>query len=140
MSGHFTVGQVAKQAGVNLQTVLYYERRGLMSARRAESGYRIFGPDAVRMIRFIKNAQALGFTLEEIKGLLRLRVGQSARCVEVRQRAERHMRGVEAKIKALTAMRAALSRLVTSCRRRKTTPWCPILEALETKGGAYVRH
>lgn len=140
MNDHFTVGQVAKQAGVNLQTVLYYERRGLISARRAESGYRIFGADAVRMIRFIKNAQALGFTLEEIKGLLRLRVGQSARCAEVRQRAERHMRDVEAKIEALAAMRSALSRLVTSCRRRRTTPQCPILEALETQGGADGRH
>lgn len=135
MSDYFTVGQVAKRAGVNLQTVLYYERRGLMSSRRAPSGYRIFGQDAVRMISFIKNAQALGFTLEEIRGLLRLRVGKSARCAEVRRRAEEHMRDVEAKIEALAAMRSALSRLVTSCRRRQATLNCPILEALESKGG-----
>ena len=78
-------GEVAARAGVNVQTLRYYERRGLLKkpGRRA-SGYREYSPDAVRLIRFIKRAQELGFTLTEIEDLLRLRSDQTAKCSDVR--------------------------------------------------------
>jgi len=82
-------GEVAAQAGVNVQTLRYYERRGLLKEpERRPSGYREYSPDAVLLIRFIKRAQELGFTLAEIEDLLRLRNDHSARCSEVRAAAQ----------------------------------------------------
>ena len=79
MDRALTVGKVAKRAGVNLQTVLYYERRGLLTPDgRTDAGYRLYSSDAARKILFVKNAQSLGFTLNEIAGLLRLRIRRPA--------------------------------------------------------------
>ena len=131
MSG-LTIGRLAKRAGVNVQTVFYYERRGLLApASRTEAGYRLFAPEAVRVLRFIKNAQALGFSLEEIARLLRLRVGRRSQCAGVRRRAEARLKIVQDKIASLRAMERALRRLVGTCVRNSTTGACPILESLE---------
>src|SRR6266851_4535416 len=83
-----TIGQVARGAGVHLDTVRYYERRGLLPPPpRTAAGYRQYPPDTVRRVAFIKRAQALGFTLEEIDGLLALRVTPGRRCATVERRA-----------------------------------------------------
>lgn len=128
-------GEVAAQAGVNVQTLRYYERRGLLEdpGRRA-SGYREYRPDAVRLIRFIKRAQELGFTLAEVEELLRLRSDRTASCSQVRAAAETKIEDIERKIRALRAMRRALGVLVSSCRRDGSIRKCPILEALDETG------
>lgn len=129
---YLTVGKVAKQAGVNLQTVLYYERRRLLiPAQRTDSGYRLYDPEAVRVIRFIKNAQELGFTLDEIARLLRLRVGRRSHCGQVRRQAEARLKIVREKSQRLKAMERVLNGLIRTCSRRGTTESCPILDSLE---------
>ncbi|MBI4375331.1 MAG: heavy metal-responsive transcriptional regulator [Elusimicrobia bacterium] len=127
-----TIGRVARLARVNIQTVRYYERRGILSPDgRRESGYRLYSEEAVRKIRFIKNAQELGFTLEEIAGLLRLRVGRRTRCGDVRRKAETKLDQVNEKIVRLQSMRRVLNGLIHTCRRRGSTDACPILRSLE---------
>jgi len=134
MSEFLTVGQVARQAGVNLQTVLYYERRRLLSpARRSDSGYRLYAPEAVRVIRFIKNAQALGFALDEAAKLLRLRVKARSQCGPVKRQAQARLDMVREKISGLRAMERALRRLLETCAARGTTDSCPILDSLEPR-------
>jgi Cu(I)-responsive transcriptional regulator len=124
------VGEVAKQAGVNLQTIHYYERRGLLpKPPRTASNYRAYPADAVLLVRFIKRAQELGFTLKEIKELMSLRDGGGRRRGEVRALAEAKMRDIDHKLARLQAMRNALFRLVESCACGRR-PTCPILEAL----------
>lgn len=134
MKGYLTVGKIARQAGVNLQTVLYYERRRLLSpARRSDSGYRLYAPETVRVIRFIKNAQALGFTLDEIAKLLRLRVRSRSRCEPVKRQARARLELVQEKITGLRAMERTLRRLLKTCGARGTTDFCPILESFESR-------
>ncbi len=129
-------GEVAALAGVNLQTLRYYERRGLIEepGRRA-SGYREYPPDAVRLIRFIKRAQGLGFSLAEIEDLLRLRRDQEGSCSEVRAAARAKIEDIDRKIGGLRAMKSALGALVRSCTSDGSTRTCPILEALDQQGG-----
>ena len=134
MEGYLTVGKVAHQSGVNLQTVLYYERRRLLSpARRSDSGYRLYAPETVRVIRFIKNAQALGFTLDEIAKLLRLRVSSRSQCEPVKRQAQARLELVQGKITGLRAMERILRRLLKTCAARGTTDSCPILDSLESR-------
>lgn len=133
--GYLTVGKVAGLAGVNLQTVLYYERRRLLSpARRTDSGYRLYAPDAVKTIRFIKKAQELGFTLEEVKRLLRLRVGRRAQCASVKRQAEARLDAVREKLSALKAMEKSLKQLIRICAANATTRSCPVLDSWEDGG------
>ena len=134
MANYLTAGKVAKEGGVNIQTVRYYERRRLLLAdQRTESGYRLYLPQAVRIIRFIKNAQDLGFTLTEIAKLLRLRVGHKAQCSAVRRQAEERLKIVHDKIAGLRAMERVLKRLVRTCAAKATTASCPILDSLEAQ-------
>jgi len=133
MLQEWTIGKVAKQAGVNIQTLRFYERKGILRpSERKLSGYRLYTADASQKIRFIKNAQELGFSLKEIVGLLNLRVSQTARCPDVRKKAVRKLKDVEAKIRSLDSIRKALNDLVKSCQSKKTTDHCPILQSLET--------
>lgn len=136
-----TIGKVARATAVNLQTVRYYERIGLVKPdARRESGYRLYTDEAILRIRFIKHAQELGFTLQEISALLRLRVGRPTRCEEVRTKAERRLEDIRKKIAHLRRMEQVLVELITSCRNRTTTDPCPILRSLERndkpKGGS----
>lgn len=126
------VGEVAAAAGVNLQTIHYYERRGLLpKPARTASNYRVFRTDAVRRLRFIKRAQELGFTLKEIRELLSLRVSPRGRCADVRKRALSKVRGIDGKLRMLQSMRRALHRLIRRCSGNGPVTQCPILEALE---------
>ena len=125
-------GQLAKEVGINVETLRYYERRALIpEPPRRESGYRIYPPNSIERIRFIKSAQELGFTLEEIKELLALRVDESATRAEVRQHAQDKVVQIDAKIAALTQMRTALNHMINQCHGEGPTSECPILEAIE---------
>lgn len=127
-----TIGQIAKAASVNVETVRYYERRGLIPAPpRRSSGYRQYPARTVARIRFIKRAQELGFSLREIAGLLALRVDPETTCADVRSRAEAKIGEIEEKIRDLRRMRKALDRLASTCRGKGPTSECPILEELE---------
>ena len=134
MASGLTIGQLAKAVGVNVQTIRYYERRRLLSPTvRTPSGYRMYGDEAIQRLRFIKNAQALGFTLEEIAGLLNLRVDSAASCGDVQRRAQAKLARVEAKLKDLESMAGVLKDLIKSCRAGQPTDRCPILKSLEEK-------
>ncbi|MDX6770167.1 MAG: MerR family DNA-binding protein [Elusimicrobiota bacterium] len=138
MKDRLTVGRIARQAGVNLQTVLYYERRRLLSpAGRSASGYRLYAPETVSVIRFIKNAQELGFTLDEVAKLLRLRVNHRSQCESVKRQAQARLEMVQEKISGLRAMERTLRRLLKTCAARGTTDSCPILESLESRSGGH---
>lgn len=125
------IGEVAASAGVNVQTLRFYERRGLLQEppRRA-SGYREYPPEAVQWVRFIKRAQGLGFSLEEVAELLALRDNRRVSCSAVRAAATEKIADIDHKLKRLQAMRRALTRLVKSCDRNAPGP-CPILESLD---------
>lgn len=132
MASDLKIGQLAKQAGVNIETIRYYERLNLLGpSSRLPSGYRLYNRDAQRRLRFIKNAQALGFTLHEIAELLNLRVSSRARCGDVQRKAEAKLAHVEAKIQELHALARALKHLIRTCRAGQPTEACPILESLE---------
>ena len=132
-----TTSGVAKKGGVNLETIRYYERRGLLpKPPRTPSGYRLFAPGDVRRLRFIKHAQALGFSLKEVKELLALRVTPGVSCADVRVRAEGKIRDIEAKLRALAAMKKALGRLTAACAGRGSVSQCPILDSLDAEEGA----
>ncbi len=126
------IGQVATRAGVNIDTLRYYERRGLLAEpERRPSGYREYPEETVPIIRFIKRAQDLGFTLNEIEELISLRDGgDGRRRSAVRALAEAKMRDIDQKLARLQAMRSALFGLVESCACSRGRPACPILEAL----------
>lgn len=132
MATQLTIGQLAKIVGVNIQTIRYYERLNLLrpSARRP-SGYRLYGHEEERRLRFIKNAQALGFTLHEINELLALRITSTARCGDVQKRARTKLVQVESKVEALQALAQSLKALIRACRVGQPTGRCPILMSLE---------
>lgn len=127
-----TIGALAAAAGVGVETVRFYERRGLLPRPpRTPSGYRQYPPDSVERLRFIRRAQGLGFTLEEIGELLELRVDEVAACGAVEAGARSKIRQVEEKMAELQRILDALGRLVAACEAREPTSECPILEALE---------
>ncbi len=126
------IGEVAAEAGVNLETLRYYERRGLIQEpRRTEAGHRAYSRDTVRLIRFIKRAQELGFTLGEVQELLALRESRGRKRSDVRKLAAARLGDIEGKMRRLRAMRHALRTLLDSCACAGSRPECPILEALD---------
>lgn len=130
------ISEAADQAGVNVQTLRYYERRGLLPRPpRRPSGYREFPDDAVRVVRFIKRAQELGFTLDEVEELLRLRRSSRRDRARIRKLAERRIQQIDQKIHELERMRTALDSLVHACHVG-TSLDCPIIEALETEAAS----
>jgi len=132
MNDGLRIGNVARAAGVNVQTLRYYERRRLLRRpERDPNGYRRYERDAVRVVRFVKHAQALGFSLAEIKELLALRVDSRRSCGDVRRRAEAKLVDIERKIEGLCAMKRTLTRFIAACSGRGPTSECPILEALD---------
>jgi Hg(II)-responsive transcriptional regulator len=127
-----TISRLAKEVGVNIETVRYYERRGLLpKPPRSPSGYRLFPAESRRRLRFIQRAQELGFSLKEIRELLSLSVSRT-NSANVRRRAQNKIADIEAKIQSLESMRETLSRLIKACARCGTTSECPILESLES--------
>ena len=128
MSAGLTIGGLARSAGVNIETVRYYQRRGLiLEPPRPLRGYRRYDADVVGRILFIKRAQQLGFTLNEIAELLELGDGC---CANVRQVAEDKRARVQAQISDLQAIRGALDELIEACQESESTPHCALIEAL----------
>ena len=124
-----TIGQLATAVGVHVETVRYYQRESLMpTPRRAYGSIRRYGADDVRRLRFIKRAQALGFTLEEIATLLA--VDQGKHCAETRELAATKLALVDAKLRDLRAMRSALAGMVRQCATEGDNQHCPAVEAL----------
>ena len=127
-----SIGEVASAAAVNVQTVRYYERRGILTpARRTPAGYRRYDEDAVARLRFIRHAQGLGFSLNEIQELLALRIRHVGACRTVEKRTREKLNDVDRRIHDLRGIKRTLERLAAACRSRDTTDACPILEALE---------
>lgn len=130
--GTLRTSELAHQGGVNLESIRFYERERLLpKPRRTAGGYRMFTPDDVRRIRFIKRAQELGFSLREIKELFALRVEPDTSCADMRKRAEAKLSDIEQKIRNLQRMKKVLARLTTACPGRGTLNGCPILESLD---------
>ncbi|MBY0248595.1 MAG: Hg(II)-responsive transcriptional regulator [Nitrospiraceae bacterium] len=130
MALELTIGRVAKLAEVNVETIRYYQRRKLIAEPdKPHMGYRRYPADIVKRIRFIKRAQALGFTLQEIAELLRLEEARA--CAETRSLAAHKMELIDRKLTGLTAMRKALADLVQQCDRKKPAKGCPIIQVLE---------
>jgi MerR family mercuric resistance operon transcriptional regulator len=134
------IGELARGAGVNVQTVRYYERRGLLDEpRRRESGYREYPADTVARLRFIRRAQELGFTLAEIGDLLALRLDPHTTAADVKVRAEEKIREIEKKILDLERIKNALSHLAGRCRGgRGPAGDCPLVDALGPIGSEAV--
>jgi MerR family Zn(II)-responsive transcriptional regulator of zntA len=128
-----TIGKVASAAEVSTDTLRYYEREGLIGpASKSSGGYRLYDRDAVRRVRFIKQAQNCGFTLAEIRALLDLRAGEAACCGDVRRFSLEKKLQLEAKIKAMRAMSKALDHLIAACSdESRPLDDCPILAAFE---------
>ena len=131
MTTTFSIGQLAKRALVNIETIRYYERRGLLPepSRRA-SGYRQYLPDAVARLEFIRHGKELGFTLTEIAELLALRVDPDTSCADVKVRADAKIMDVHEKIRSLLRIEKALTTLAAQCHGQGPTGDCPILDAL----------
>ena len=125
------IGQLAKRGGVRVDTVRYYERNGLLAARsRLASGYRRYGEIELARLRFIRRAQALGFTLKEIKQLLALSAQRDV--ARVKRSAQAKLKDVQARIAALERVRDGLATLVAACPGHGRAADCPILRALTT--------
>jgi len=128
-----TIGGLSTGAAVNIETVRYYERVGLLpTPRRTAGGHRLYGPEHVMRLTFVRRARELGFTLEEIRALLRLADEEQPSCSKVRVVASGHLEDVRAKIADLKRMERALSETVARCARGNR-PECPLLEVLTSK-------
>lgn len=129
MRDDLTIGILAKRSGVNVETIRYYQRRHLLhEPSRPRSGYRQYSSETVRRVRFIKRAQTLGFTLEEINGLLGL--DEKRACLETRDIAAQKLTLIEQKISDLLRMKRALSRLLRACDAASAGEPCPIIHLL----------
>ena len=129
MSDDLTIGLLAKRSGVNVETIRYYQRRHLLQEpSKPLGGYRQYSSESVTRVRFIKRAQALGFTLEEITGLLGL--DERKTCLETRDVAAQKVALIEQKIADLSRMKKALSRLVRACDASSAGEPCPIIHLL----------
>lgn len=125
-----SIGGLSAKAAVNLETVRYYEKIGLLpSPPRSEGGHRLYGDEHVKRLTFVRRARELGFTLEEVRALLRLADERQTSCAKVRVLAADHLRDVRAKIADLRRMERVLSDTVDRCAEG-TRPECPLLEIL----------
>ena len=127
-----TIGKLAKQADIGIETVRFYERQGLIDPPlRTESNYRIYPEEEVTRLKFIKRAKVLGFTLKEIKELLRLRHDPHATKADIKNRTLEKIQDVKQKISDLTKIKEALELLSDSCDGHGSLEGCPILKALD---------
>jgi DNA-binding transcriptional MerR regulator len=131
-----TIGKAAGQAGCGVETVRFYERRGLIDQppRPANGGFRIYPGPTIERIRFIRQAQELGFSLAEIAGLLALRADPSADCADVRHHARAKLDEVDRKIAGLEHLRSALARIIAACPGQGALRTCTIMDALNGAG------
>ncbi len=129
MRDAITIGRVSAETGVNIETIRYYERIGLMDAApRSPGGRRLYGAQEVSRLRFIRRARGLGFSLETIRSLIRLE-GEHEPCASVKTLTEAHLAEVREKITDLQQLETTLTRLARECDNA-TTRSCPVIEAL----------
>ena len=134
MAEKYTVRVLAGKAGINIETVRYYEKIGLMPVpRRTPGGYRIYDDEDLKRLHFIALAKRHGFLLNEIRDLLNLRADVDTTCSEVRRKAEEKVAVIREKIRELEQMETALNHLINTCRETNSERDCPILEAFETE-------
>ncbi len=127
-----TIGKAARQAGVNVETIRFYERRGLIEQPpRPDRSFRQYSPEIIKRVRFIREAQELGFSLREVSDLLALRADPSADCEDVSARATAKRKEVRDKIRKLQRMDAALASLIADCPKKGAVSDCPIISALD---------
>lgn len=128
-----TISKAAEKAGVGVETIRFYERRGLIEQPRkpASTGYRVYSAETVLRVRFIRRAQEIGFSLREIEELLSLRADPSADCADVRAAATAKVEEVDRKIEDLKQIRAALHTVIDACPGRGALGACTILDALD---------
>lgn len=128
------IGEAARQGGVSVEALRYYEQQGLIDPPdRDTNGYRRYTPEVVRHIRFIKRAQDVGFTLRDVGDLLSLRADPGASCRDVQGRALGKLHEIEEKIKVLSRMRDVLRTWTNACPSNGAVSECPILDALESE-------
>lgn len=127
-----TIGHLAERTGTSADTLRYYEKLGLVKAdQRSRSGYRLYGEDAIRQVRFIRGAKALQFTLEEIKQLLQLDASDETTCGQMLARTEAKITEAEQRIRELKEIKAVLGRLAKACPGgEEPASQCPILDHL----------
>ena len=127
----YSIGQVAKQSNVSVETIRYYEKEGLIEEpERKESGYRQYKGEAIARLSFIQQAKELGFSLKEIGELLSIKSDANTVCSDVKQLAQDKLDDVECKIKILQRMRKSLKKLVDACPGQAPISDCPILDSL----------
>lgn len=132
-SDRFTIGAFAKAVGVNVETIRFYQRKGLLpQPEKPSGGIRRYGEADVSRLRFVKSAQRLGFSLDEVTQLLKLEDG--THCSETAQFAAHHLADVRAKLAELGRMESALAQLVSECRTHPDTVSCPLIKALRLTG------
>jgi MerR family transcriptional regulator, mercuric resistance operon regulatory protein len=134
MNGGLQIGEVAKRAGVSIDTLRYYERvRLLPPATRSSGGFRLFPPELIERVRFIKQAQELGFSLDEIRGLLA--TGGAEECQRVRDLLERKLSELDERLKSMRHFRSVLVRHLSACKaelkKRRESVCCPVLPMTE---------
>lgn len=130
MSRQMVIGAVARETGVSAKTIRYYEETGLLPrARRADNGYRVYGERAIHLLRFVKRARDLGFSVEDVSNLLALWADEQRESAEVKRLAQRHLQTIERKLAQLEGLRATLQRLIAHCHGDQR-PDCPILDDL----------
>jgi len=133
-----TIGQVARESGVGVETIRFYEREGLIATPpKRSAGYRQYDADVIRRIRFIQRGKRLGFSLREISELLSLRLSRGRSCADVKARACVKIEGIRAQIAMLERIKGALERLTEACAGKGSVSECPILDALaaDVEGG-----
>ncbi|MFQ5620078.1 MAG: MerR family DNA-binding protein [Rhodospirillales bacterium] len=128
-----TIGKAARSAGVGVETIRFYERKGLIDQppKPAFGGFRVYPADTVRRVRFIRQGQALGFSLRQVAELLSLQADPATDCSDVRRRAQAKLEEVDEKLARLTRIRAALEELIAACPGRGALRTCSIMGALD---------
>lgn len=129
----YQIGELAKLANVNIQTIRYYERINLLkpTVRKNSKGVRLYNKDSFNTLAFIKNAQSLGFQLEEIKELLILRPESNGRCGKVRKRAEQKLEEIQDRIKNLKVIEKNLKAMIKSCQGTSSDKSCSFIDGIE---------
>lgn len=126
----FSIGDLAKRSAVNIETIRYYEKIGVMpKPARSAGGYRLYAPEHLKRLTFVRRGRELGFSLDELRGLLRLVDGHNYTCAEVRALTLDHVASIRQKIADLRRLERVMTSVASRCRGRKI-PDCPVIDAL----------
>ena len=126
----FSIGVLSERSGVNIETIRYYEKVGIMpSPARSASGYRIYGPEHARRLHFVRRGRELGFSLDELRGLLHLVDGHTFTCAQVHSLTIQHLKDIRQKVADLRRLERVMSDMARQCRGDQV-PECPIIDAL----------